>query len=66
MPILSCGPHPNLTPLRCPSASPTAYAPGGIGLSIHNIRAQGSYIRGTNGASNGILPMLRVFNDTAR
>lgn len=39
---------------------------GGIGLSIHNIRATGSYIRGTNGTSNGILPMLRVFNDTAR
>ena len=39
---------------------------GGIGLSIHDIRAQGSYIRGTNGSSNGILPMLRVFNDTAR
>ena len=39
---------------------------GGIGLSIHNIRATGSYIRGTNGSSNGILPMLRVFNDTAR
>jgi ribonucleoside-diphosphate reductase alpha chain len=39
---------------------------GGIGLSIHNIRATGSYIRGTNGTSNGIVPMLRVFNDTAR
>ena len=39
---------------------------GGIGLSIHNIRAVGSYIRGTNGNSNGIVPMLRVFNDTAR
>ena len=39
---------------------------GGIGLSIHNIRATGSYIRGTNGESNGIVPMLRVFNDTAR
>ncbi|KAK9713296.1 hypothetical protein RND81_06G017700 [Saponaria officinalis] len=39
---------------------------GGIGVSIHNIRATGSYIRGTNGASNGITPMLRVFNDTAR
>lgn len=39
---------------------------GGIGLSIHDIRATGSYIRGTNGASNGIVPMLRVFNDTAR
>ena len=38
----------------------------GIGLSINNIRATGSYIRGTNGSSNGILPMLRVFNDTAR
>jgi ribonucleoside-diphosphate reductase alpha chain len=39
---------------------------GGIGLSIHNIRATGSYIKGTNGNSNGIIPMLRVFNDTAR
>ncbi|NHF60442.1 ribonucleoside-diphosphate reductase subunit alpha [Flavobacteriaceae bacterium TP-CH-4] len=39
---------------------------GGIGLSIHNIRATGSYIGGTNGTSNGVVPMLRVFNDTAR
>jgi ribonucleoside-diphosphate reductase alpha chain len=39
---------------------------GGIGLAIHNVRATGSYIRGTNGTSNGIIPMLRVFNDTAR
>ncbi|MBK0384018.1 ribonucleoside-diphosphate reductase subunit alpha [Pedobacter sp. SD-b] len=39
---------------------------GGIGLSIHNVRATGSYIGGTNGTSNGIVPMLRVFNDTAR
>lgn len=39
---------------------------GGIGVSVHNIRATGSYIRGTNGTSNGIIPMLRVFNDTAR
>jgi ribonucleoside-diphosphate reductase alpha chain len=39
---------------------------GGIGLSIHNIRATGSYIKGTNGTSNGIVPMLRVYNDTAR
>ncbi len=39
---------------------------GGIGLSIHDVRATGSYIRGTNGTSNGIVPMLRVFNDTAR
>ncbi|MGY8944708.1 MAG: ribonucleoside-diphosphate reductase subunit alpha, partial [Flavobacteriales bacterium] len=39
---------------------------GGIGLSIHNGRATGSYISGTNGTSNGIVPMLRVFNDTAR
>jgi ribonucleoside-diphosphate reductase alpha chain len=39
---------------------------GGIGLSIHDIRAKGSYIKGTNGESNGIVPMLRVFNDTAR
>lgn len=39
---------------------------GGIGLSIHNVRATGAYISGTNGTSNGIIPMLRVFNDTAR
>ncbi|KAG5191589.1 ribonucleotide reductase [Tribonema minus] len=39
---------------------------GGIGLAIHDIRASDSYIRGTNGTSNGIVPMLRVFNNTAR
>ena len=39
---------------------------GGIGLSIHQIRSKGSYIKGTNGQSNGLVPMLRVFNDTAR
>lgn len=39
---------------------------GGIGLAIHNVRATGSYISGTNGTSNGIIPMLRIFNDTAR
>ena len=39
---------------------------GGIGLSIHNVRAKGSFIKGTNGTSNGLVPMLRVFNDTAR
>ncbi|MFD0835010.1 ribonucleoside-diphosphate reductase subunit alpha [Mariniflexile aquimaris] len=39
---------------------------GGIGLAIHNVRATGSYIGGTNGTSNGIVPMLQVFNDTAR
>lgn len=39
---------------------------GGLGLSIHNVRASQSYIRGTNGSSNGIVPMLRVFNNTAR
>jgi len=39
---------------------------GGIGLAIHDIRASRSYIRGTNGSSNGIVPMLRVFNNTAR
>ncbi|WP_372794886.1 ribonucleoside-diphosphate reductase subunit alpha [Lutibacter sp.] len=39
---------------------------GGVGLSIHNVRATGSYIRGTNGTSNGIVPMLKVYNDTAR
>ena len=39
---------------------------GGIGLHIHNIRASGSQIRGTNGTSNGIVPMLKVFNNTAK
>jgi ribonucleoside-diphosphate reductase alpha chain len=39
---------------------------GGIGLSIHNIRSTGSYIKGTNGKSNGLVPMLKVFNETAR
>ncbi len=48
---------------RCALISQSA---GGIGLSIHNIRATGSYIKGTGGSSNGIVPMLRVFNDTAR
>ena len=48
---------------RCALISQSA---GGIGLSIHNIRAKGSYIKGTGGTSNGIVPMLRVFNDTAR
>ena len=48
---------------QCASISKWA---GGIGVSIHNIRSTASYIRGTNGSSNGIVPMLRVFNDTAR
>jgi ribonucleoside-diphosphate reductase alpha chain len=48
---------------QCAKISQSA---GGIGLSIHSIRATGSYIKGTNGTSNGIIPMLRVFNDTAR
>ncbi len=48
---------------RCAKISQSA---GGIGLSAHNIRAKGSYIKGTGGQSNGIVPMLRVFNDTAR
>jgi len=39
---------------------------GGVGLAVHNIRSSGSYIKGTNGTSNGLVPMLRVFNDTAR
>lgn len=47
---------------RCAKISQSA---GGIGLSIHNIRATGSYIKGTGGTSNGIIPMLRVFNNTA-
>ncbi|GMG46152.1 unnamed protein product [Ambrosiozyma monospora] len=48
---------------ECALISKTA---GGIGLHIHNIRATGSYIAGTNGTSNGIIPMIRVFNNTAR
>ena len=48
---------------QCAKISQSA---GGIGLSMHNIRATGSYIKGTNGTSNGIIPMLKVFNDTAR
>ncbi|ARB50307.1 ribonucleotide reductase large subunit [Cowpox virus] len=48
---------------RCALISKMA---GGIGLSISNIRASGSYISGTNGISNGIIPMLRVYNNTAR
>jgi ribonucleoside-diphosphate reductase alpha subunit len=48
---------------RCAKISQSA---GGIGLSIHNVRAKGSYIKGTGGTSNGIIPMMRVFNDTAR
>jgi ribonucleoside-diphosphate reductase alpha chain len=48
---------------QCAEISKSA---GGIGLSVHTIRASGSYIRGTNGTSNGLVPMLRVFNDTAR
>ncbi|MBT6174478.1 MAG: ribonucleoside-diphosphate reductase subunit alpha, partial [Flavobacteriales bacterium] len=48
---------------QCAKISQSA---GGIGLAMHNIRAKGSYIKGTNGTSNGIVPMLRVFNDTAR
>ena len=39
---------------------------GGIGLSVHDIRAQGSYIKGSGGSSNGLVPMLRVFDNTAR
>ena len=48
---------------RCAKISQAA---GGIGLSIHNVRAKGSYIKGTGGTSNGVIPMLKVFNDTAR
>jgi ribonucleoside-diphosphate reductase alpha chain len=48
---------------QCAQISQSA---GGIGLSIHDIRATGSYIKGTNGTSNGIVPMLRVFDNTAR
>ncbi len=48
------------------SCAQISQSAGGIGLSIHDIRATGSYIKGTNGTSNGIVPMLKVFNDTAR
>lgn len=48
---------------RCANISKSA---GGIGLAIHCIRASGSYIAGTNGTSNGLVPMLRVYNNTAR
>ena len=48
---------------QCAKISQSA---GGIGISIHNIRATGSYIKGTNGTSNGIIPMLKVYNETAR
>jgi ribonucleoside-diphosphate reductase alpha chain len=48
---------------QCAKISQSA---GGIGVSIHNVRAKGSYIKGTNGTSNGIVPMLKVYNDTAR
>jgi len=48
------------------SCAQISQSAGGIGLSIHDIRATGAYIKGTNGTSNGIVPMLRVFNDTAR
>ncbi len=48
---------------RCAKISQAA---GGIGLSVHNVRAKGSYIKGTGGTSNGIIPMLKVYNDTAR
>jgi ribonucleoside-diphosphate reductase subunit M1 len=48
---------------RCALISKTA---GGVGLSVSKIRAAESYIRGTNGVSNGLVPMLRVYNDTAR
>ena len=48
------------------SCAQISQSAGGIGLAIHDIRATGSYIKGTNGESNGIVPMLRVFNDTAR
>ena len=48
---------------RCAQISKSS---GGVGLSVSNIRASGSYIAGTNGTSNGLVPMLRVFNNTAR
>jgi ribonucleotide reductase alpha subunit len=61
-------PPPPRPPTRTPpqECAVISKSAGGIGVSIHDIRATGSYIRGTNGASNGVVPMLRVFNDTAR
>jgi len=56
-----CGIYDTLS--QCAKISKSA---GGIGLAVSNIRGKESYIRGTNGNSNGIVPMLRVFNDTAR
>ena len=52
--------------IRLKQTAKISQSAGGIGLSIHNVRATGSYIAGTNGTSNGIVPMLRVYNDTAR
>ncbi len=65
---MSCRGQPRHTALLCVASRAWrgAWRAGGIGLSIHCIRATGSYIRGTNGTSNGVVPMLRVFNDTAR
>lgn len=60
-PLFSPAPGIYDTLKECACISKSA---GGIGLSMHNIRSTGSYIRGTNGTSNGIIPMLRVFNDT--
>ena len=66
---------PPLTEIRCSSqgifdtlslcATISKFA-GGIGVSVQNVRATNSYVRGSNGTSNGLVPMLRVFNDTAR
>ncbi|CAN0399991.1 unnamed protein product, partial [Hapterophycus canaliculatus] len=53
--------HDDNTQCACISKSA-----GGIGLSVHAVRAKGSYIRGTKGISNGLVPMLRVFDATAR
>jgi len=63
--VIAVRPFNNLTHTSPLSHVSGRYA-GGIGLSIHHIRASNSYIRGTNGSSNGIVPMLRVFNNTAR
>ncbi|CAN0226807.1 unnamed protein product, partial [Hapterophycus canaliculatus] len=57
------GIYDTLKQARCASISKFA---GGIGVSIHSIRATDSYVAGSNGSSNGLVPMLRVFNDTAR
>ena len=56
---------PRLTP-PLPRPAQISKSAGGIGLSVSNIRATGSYIKGSGGTSNGLVPMLRVYDNTAR